>query len=96
MANEARLEEAANGGLVPDGDGWFVLNARDARWWHHDTFGSSVVFEGDDGRFPQFGINIQVLQPGQPNCMYTARTRRRTSSSSPASACCSSTVRSGR
>ena len=46
-----------------------MLNARDARWWHHDTFGSSVIFEGD-ARFPQFGINIQVLEPGQPNCMY--------------------------
>ena len=32
--------------------------------------GYVVVFEGDDAHFPQFGINIQVLQPGQPNCMY--------------------------
>ena len=70
MANEAKLKEAESGGLVPDGDGWFVLNARDARWWHHDTFGSSVTFEGEDARFPQFGINIQVIEPGQPNCMY--------------------------
>jgi quercetin dioxygenase-like cupin family protein len=54
---------------VPEGAGWFVVNAREARWWHHDTFGSAVVFEGDPG-FSQFGINIQVLQPGEPNCMY--------------------------
>ena len=68
MSKEAKLK-ATEGGLVPDGDGWFVLNARAAPWWHHDTFGSSVTFEGD-ARFPQFGINIQVLEPGQPNCMY--------------------------
>ena len=68
MSKEAKLK-ATDRGLVPDGDGWFVLNARDAPWWHHDTFGSSVTFEGD-ARFPQFGINIQVLEPGQPNCMY--------------------------
>ena len=29
-----------------------------------------MTFEGDDVRFPEFGINIQVLRPGQPNCMY--------------------------
>jgi uncharacterized cupin superfamily protein len=57
-------------GLVPETEGWFVVNARDARWSHHDTFGSSVTFEGDDLFFPDFGINVQVLMPGQPNCMY--------------------------
>ena len=69
MAHETRLAETENG-LVPEGEGWFVLNARDARWWHHDTFGSSVTFEGDDARFSEFGINVQVLEPGEPNCMY--------------------------
>ena len=68
MVDEARLVETENG-LVPEGAGWFVVNAREARWWHHDTFGSAVVFEGEPP-FSQFGINIQVLQPGEPNCMY--------------------------
>ena len=68
MVDEARLEETENG-LVPQGDGWFVVNARDARWWHHDIFGSAVTFEGD-ARFPDFGINVQLLSPEQPNCMY--------------------------
>jgi len=66
---EARLIQG-EGGLVPESEGWFVLNAREAPWWHHDTFGASTVFESDAARFPQFGMNIQVLQPGQPNCMY--------------------------
>ena len=65
-ARQAKREE----GLVPETEGWFVANARDARWWRHESFGSAVTFEGDDVRFPDFGINIQVLEPGQPNCMY--------------------------
>ena len=69
MVGEAGLAQT-EGGLVPDGDGWFVVNARDARWWHSDTFGSSCIFEDEDARFPALGINIQVLSPGQPNCMY--------------------------
>jgi len=70
MIEEANLEQTESG-LVPRDDGWFVVNAREARWWYHPTFGSAVTFEGDDdARFSQFGINIQVLNPGEPNCMY--------------------------
>jgi len=70
MAGEAPLEDT-DAGLVPEAEGWFVVNARDARWWRHDTFGSATVFEGDDAaRFKELGILIHVLQPGQSNCMY--------------------------
>jgi len=70
MAGDAQLQDT-DAGLVPEGEGWFVVNARDARWWRHDTFGSATVFEGDDGaRFKELGILIHVLEPGQPNCMY--------------------------
>jgi uncharacterized cupin superfamily protein len=69
MVPEARLVQK-EGWLVPGGDGWFVVNARDARWWHSDVFGSSTTFEGDDAPFEELGINIQVVAPGQPNCMY--------------------------
>ena len=69
MVPEARLAQT-DGGLVPETEGWFVVNAREARWWRHENFGSAVTFEGDDVRFPDFGINIQVLMPRQPNCMY--------------------------
>jgi uncharacterized cupin superfamily protein len=55
-------------GLAPEGDGWFVLNATQALWREGD-FGAYTRFEGD-ARFPRFGINIGVLQPGQPACMY--------------------------
>jgi uncharacterized cupin superfamily protein len=70
--NRALIPEApltpAGAGLSPDGDGWFIVNARDARWQEGD-FGAFTAFEGAV-RFPQLGINIGVLEPGQPACMY--------------------------
>jgi uncharacterized cupin superfamily protein len=68
MVERARLEETENG-LVPSGEGWFVLNARDAAWDRGDYFGASTSFEGDS-EFPEFGINVHVLWPGQPNGLY--------------------------
>jgi uncharacterized cupin superfamily protein len=66
---EAPLEQTKEGGLVPKGEGWFVVNARDARWMHTDAMGSAVMFEGDS-KFGELGINIGVMRPGQPACMY--------------------------
>jgi uncharacterized cupin superfamily protein len=64
---EAPLERT-EAGLIPHGEGWFVLNARDARWREGD-FGMFTRFEGEP-RFQQLGINLSVLWPGQPSCMY--------------------------
>jgi uncharacterized cupin superfamily protein len=69
MVPEANLTRTENG-LVPEGDGWFVLNARDARWEESPMMGSGTGFESRESRFPDFGVNICVLGPGQPNCMY--------------------------
>jgi uncharacterized cupin superfamily protein len=63
--------EKRAGGLKPSGEGWFVVNARDAERLHNGEFGAGVTFEGDPG-FPQLGINIQVVWPGQPNGDYHA------------------------
>jgi uncharacterized cupin superfamily protein len=69
VVEEAKLERTA-GGLQPSGPGWFVLNARDARW-KDGHFGAYTRFEGEDGaRFERIGINIGILQPGQPACYY--------------------------
>ena len=57
-----------DGGQAPVGEGWFVLNAREARWLDGD-FGAYTRFEGE-ARFPRLGINIGVLAPGQPACYY--------------------------
>ena len=73
MVEEAKLEPSEAGGLVPKGEGWFVVNAKDARWIEHEKFGSGTTFEGDP-EFKEVGINISVVQPGQPLCLYHRET----------------------
>ena len=68
MVPEATLKET-DAGLVPEGEGWVVLNARDAAWWRSDEMGAATTFEGRPG-FAELGFHLEVLQPGQPNCMY--------------------------
>jgi uncharacterized cupin superfamily protein len=59
----------SNNGLMTDGEGWFVVNARESRWRDEGPLGSYCTFEGKR-RFPQFGINISVLEPGEMMAMY--------------------------
>jgi len=73
--NEARLEDSG-AGLAPAEEGWFVSNVREARWFTHQTFGSVCRFDGPDAWFPQVGVNIRVLDPGQPNCFYHAESEQ--------------------
>jgi uncharacterized cupin superfamily protein len=56
-------------GLVTDGEGWFVVNARESRWRDAGPLGAYCTFEGKR-RFPDLGININVLEPGKPMAMY--------------------------
>jgi uncharacterized cupin superfamily protein len=56
-------------GTVYDGEGWFVVNARETRWRDTGRFGFFCNFEGKR-RFPQLGINVNVLYPGQPMGLY--------------------------
>jgi uncharacterized cupin superfamily protein len=51
-------------GLAPDGDGWFVVNACEIRWRRWERLGVYCDFQGKK-RFPQLGVNISVLQPGE-------------------------------
>jgi uncharacterized cupin superfamily protein len=48
---------------------WFVRNARDARW-RGNELGAFCTFENEGERFPELGINLTVVEPGQPMCMY--------------------------
>jgi uncharacterized cupin superfamily protein len=68
---EARIADSEDGaGSVPEGDGWFVLNAKDARWID-GKLGKYTGFEGKGAaQFPQLGININILEPGEPMTMY--------------------------
>jgi quercetin dioxygenase-like cupin family protein len=65
---EAPLRLSKNG-LVVDGEGWFVVNARASRWKKEGTLGAYCTFEGKR-RFPQLGFNISVFEPGQRMGMY--------------------------
>ncbi len=66
---EAPLKQTEHG-LVPDGEGWFVVNATEAPWVGGVGFGRAVAFESGEHRFPEFGVNIHRIEPGEPNCMY--------------------------
>ena len=68
MAPEASREETEHG-TVFKADGWYVLNARDARWYHVDGRGAHCDFEGD-AEFSQLGMNIMVPGPGEAMAMY--------------------------
>jgi len=66
----AMVPEAKLDGGIPQGEGWFVVNARDSRWLHNEL-GAYCPFEGkDDAAFEQLGINLNVLPPGMPMAMY--------------------------
>jgi len=73
MVQEAALAQTEHG-LAPAGPGWFVLNARDARWLHRPGRGDRVAFTGetdeDVEHFPQVGVNLFVLGPGEPIGIY--------------------------
>ena len=68
MIPESKLEPTEHG-LVPKGEGWFVVNAREARWRHAEGRTAVCWFEGEPD-FPQLGINLTVLAPGEPMAMY--------------------------
>jgi uncharacterized cupin superfamily protein len=68
--SEAKLVEK-EGGLESHGPGWFVLNAREAPW-REGHFGAYTRLGEGDARFPEIGVNIGVLAPGQPACYYHA------------------------
>ena len=70
---EAPLKRAEGGGLVPEGEGWFVVNVSEARAARTDRFGTGCRFEGV-ARFPDLGVSVRVVQPGQPACLYHRET----------------------
>ena len=72
---EAPLDDSGSG-LAPAGDGWFVVNVRDAEWWTSETFGARCGFESQEFWFRQLGINISVLEPGKPRCLYHSESQQ--------------------
>jgi mannose-6-phosphate isomerase-like protein (cupin superfamily) len=71
---EARLE-GTEAGLVAASPGWFVMNARDARWFESPGRGHSLPLTGSDEYeaetfFPMLGMAIRVMTPGEPSGTY--------------------------
>jgi uncharacterized cupin superfamily protein len=66
--SEASLRQTRFGPVF-EGDGWFVLNARDTGWRDYGPLGAVCDFEGKRP-FRQVGINLNVLLPGEPMSMY--------------------------
>jgi uncharacterized cupin superfamily protein len=65
---EANIEDVEHG-RAAKGDGWYVLNAREAPWWHADGRGAFADFEAEQD-FEQLGIGVYVLWPREPMSMY--------------------------
>jgi quercetin dioxygenase-like cupin family protein len=72
MVPEARLKRTEHG-LASEGEGWYVLNLRDAEWRHADGRGAVCTalddFEGWRADV-QYGMNSFVLMPSEPMAMY--------------------------
>ena len=75
VVNEATLKQT-DAGLVPDTTGWFVMNARDARWFRRgDGTAHSLPLTGfneyeAETFFPMLGMAIRVLEPGAHSSTY--------------------------
>jgi uncharacterized cupin superfamily protein len=69
---EASSKETPYGRYITS-DGWFVLNLADALAVRNDEKGGAVYpLESQEAPFGDFGVNVRVLWPGQPNALYHA------------------------
>ncbi|HSC49052.1 MAG TPA: cupin domain-containing protein [Gaiellaceae bacterium] len=68
MAGEAELAQTEHG-LVPTGDGWYVVNAHDVVWNAADGRGAYARLEGEP-EFDQYGVHLVTLAPGEAMAMY--------------------------
>lgn len=66
---EADLKDTEHGKVLAS-EGWFVVNLADAVGYRTPDLGAYVPFESEEHEFAQFGINVHVLKPGEPNGMY--------------------------
>ena len=48
----------------------FIRNLADLPAFAHPRRATMIDPEPDDAPWPDTGVNVQVLQPGQPNCRY--------------------------
>src|SRR5665213_3417466 len=51
-------------------DNAFVINVADAPAMSHPRSSTIIDFETEGEEWPDTGVNIQIMQPEQPNCRY--------------------------
>lgn len=68
MVPEAPLD-STDTGLIQARPGWFVVNARAARWQSAEGRGAVCPF-GDEDELPQVGVNLYVLGRGEAMGLY--------------------------
>ncbi len=56
--------------MVREMDEPFVVNLDEAPTQRHPRRAMVIELEPDDVRWPDTGVNVQVMEPGQPNCRY--------------------------
>ena len=71
---EAPLQDRGSG-LAPAGEGWFVVNVRDAEWLSSEggekkPSGAECSFESGAAEFAELGVRLHVLPPGEVNGLY--------------------------
>jgi uncharacterized cupin superfamily protein len=62
-------EASLNDGRA-SGPGWFVLNLSESAAGRSERSGTWTEFEPPPRGFEQYGVNVHVVMPGQPNCLY--------------------------
>ena len=68
--DEAKLDDTPYG-RNPAEEGWFVLNLSDALAMQNEEKGGAFYpLEPREVRFADFGVNVHVVRPGEPNCLY--------------------------
>ena len=71
----AKLEDRG-AGLAVMTEGWFVVNVAEAEWLTSETAGpkkssgAECSFETRHSSFPQLGVRLHVLEPGESNGLY--------------------------
>jgi uncharacterized cupin superfamily protein len=51
-------------------DETLIVNLTDARARRHPKRATQLQLEPEGARWPDTGVNVQIMQPGQPNCRY--------------------------
>lgn len=52
----------------------FVTNLAEARAYSHPRRATVIDFEPEGVNWPDTGVNVQIMQPGRPNCRYHSET----------------------